>query len=353
MSNRYKYGTYTGLGIDYDFKDKDTNIRNYVLYMLNRSLLMFEYDNLPETIPVRDLERMLQTRGYSYITEVEGELYALWGGLGGEMNAYYRPTEINISNPHLNFNKTLSVENDGVLISNDDMLLGLIPMYSRYCTMLVETDITMILANVNKRIDNLISVSDDNTAESARIYFKKVMDGELGYIFENKLYDSLKYNPNSNSKTVHLQDLVEFTQYMKASMYNEIGLSANHQMKKERLITKELEDTNAMYPLVDNMLNNRKQAIEKINQMYGTNITVELSSSWRYRDGEYAKDVIENSDDTGLLYDDLEGSNDEVIENHDEDIETSVNEDMEVVEDTETVEVIETENEDAELEDVS
>ena len=70
-------------------------------------------------------------------------------------------------------------------------------------------------------------------------------------------------------------------------MFNEIGLNANFNMKKERMINREIDiNTNSIYPLVDNMLDSRKTAIDKINEMYGLSITVELNSSWaeRYED---------------------------------------------------------------------
>jgi hypothetical protein len=55
-------------------------------------------------------------------------------------------------------------------------------------------------------------------------------------------------------------------------------------MKKERLISSEVENgINSIYPLVDNMLNCRKQAIDKINKKFNTDINVEFTSSWEYR----------------------------------------------------------------------
>ena len=196
MSNRYDWGIYNGIdGIPWDRTDKDTNVRNQVLYMLDRSLLMFRYHGLPETIPAIELERILQTNGFAGITEVNGELYALYGGLGGMYDAYGRPTIMTVANPWLNFNATLEIGKDVVLMRNDTMMMGLVPIFSKYTSMMNENEITMILASISKRVNNLISVSDDNTAESARVYLKKLEEGDLGYIFESKLFDSLKTSP--------------------------------------------------------------------------------------------------------------------------------------------------------------
>ena len=277
----------------YDFRNKAENVDNFIRYMLARTLQMFEYNGLPETIPQKELERLLQVQGYAFITEYEGKLYAFTGGLGGQQGVYGEPTEIVIANPALKFNKTLNIERDGVLINNDDMRQGLIPLISKYATILNENEITMILSTINKRVNNLISVSDDNTAESAKQYLKGLEEGNIGYIMESRLYESLKAKSNSETNSTRLIDLIELQQYIKASLYNELGLNSNFNMKRERLIKPEVEmNTSSIYPLVDNMLHCRQEAVEKINDMYGTSITVEFSSSWAERE-----EVLDNSDE--------------------------------------------------------
>ena len=285
MSNRYDWGIYNGIdGIPWDRTEKDVNVRNQVLYMIDRSLLMFKYHGLPETIPAIELERILQTNGFAGITEVNGDLYALYGGLGGMYDAYGRPTIMTVANPWLRFNATLEIGKDVVLMRNDTMMMGLVPIYSKYITIMNENEITMVLASISKRVNNLISVADDNTAESARVYLKKLEEGDLGYIFESKLFDSLKTSPMGSGGHVNLTELIELQQYLKASMYNEIGLNANYNMKRERLNTSEVEmNTDNLYPLVDNMLEHRRLALEEVNKKYGLNITVEFNSSWDYR----------------------------------------------------------------------
>lgn len=294
MSNKYDWGIYNGVGGKYNFKDKDINVQHQIMYMLNRTMQMFEYNGLPETIPSRELERMLQTNGFAFITEVEGELYAFNGGLGGEQNVYGRPTNIIVANPSLKFNKTLDLEEDGVLVNNDDMRIGLVPLISKYSTIMNEVEITMILATINKRVNNIISVADDNTAESARQYLKGIENGDMGFIVENKLYDSLKSKPVGDTSG-SLAELIEIQQYTKASLYNEIGLNSNFNMKKERLISEEVEiNSNSIFPLVDNMLSSREKAIEKLNEKYGLSVTVEFSSSWKYIDELVSEEYEEN-----------------------------------------------------------
>ena len=267
----------------YNYLDKITNVNNHITYMLNRSNIMFKYHNLPDTVPEKELEKLNQCNGFSIWGVINGDLYALNGGLGGECDVYNRPTIATVSIPYLNYNANWGIDKDCVVMSNDSSNIGLLPLYAKYCNLLNENEITMLLATVNNRIQKLISANDDNTVLSAREYLKNIFEGKPGVIAESKLFDSLKVN-ESNTNNVSMTDLFEFEQYLKASLYNEIGLSANYNMKRERLTSAEVEtNTDNLYPLVDDMLNNRRIALNKINSMFNTKIEVELNSSWDYR----------------------------------------------------------------------
>jgi len=129
------------------------------------------------------------------------------------------------------------------------------------------------------------------------------------------LFDSLKVNNSSTNAQVSLTDLFEFEQYIKASLYNEIGLSANYNMKRERLTSAEVEtNTDNLYPLVDDMINQRRKAVKKINEMFGTNIEVEFNSSWDNRpfNGASIHNVEEEVNGTELETEDVENVGDNV-----------------------------------------
>lgn len=51
----------------YNHLDKATNVRNNVVYMLDRSNVMFKYHNLPDSIPASEIEKILQTSGFAVV----------------------------------------------------------------------------------------------------------------------------------------------------------------------------------------------------------------------------------------------------------------------------------------------
>ena len=360
--DKYNYGL--GYTFNYNYKDKSRNVDNLIKYMLNRSNIMFQYHNLPDSIPSREIELLLQTNGFGVFIEVEGKYYIVNGGLGGEPDVYNMPTEAVISIPALKLNKTYKINEDCIVIPNDSMYLGLLPMYAKYCTLMNENEMTMLLATVNKRIQHLLSANDDNTIESAKKFLEKVFDGEIGVIGESKLFESLKVNTTSSTSQVSMKDLFEYEQYLKASMYNEIGLSANFNMKRERLSSSEVEaNTDNLYPLVDDMLNSRRKGLEKVNEMFGLDIQVEFNSSWDYRlfNGEPVHSIngmgvqLEETENTDTMAGDE--TTEEVPTTEEEVVNTEIveTEEVETTDDTQEVETTDdvetTENEEVGTED--
>ena len=303
-SDTYSYYFDKFIGKLYDFNDKELAVRNYIAYMLDRTQRIFEYTGLPDTVPARMLEFLLQVNGYACFTKVEGDLYAFYGGLGGEPDAYYRPTICVVANPYLKFNKTLKIGEDCVIMRNDSLLYGLLPLFSRYATAMAENDISFRLSSVNTRIEFLLSAPDDATKKAAEKFLKDIEDGKQGVIASNEFLEGIKAQEVGRSMRT-FTDLIEYQQYLKASWFNEIGLNANYNMKREKLSTTESQMNNdALLPLVEDMLEQRRVALEKINEMFGTNISVDFASSWEKLLKEFEAesnqlDMEEGEDDAG------------------------------------------------------
>lgn len=265
----------------YDFRDKERARGQYIAYMLNRTQSMFRWDGLPETIPARMLELYLQTNGNACFYKHNDNLYVFFGGRGGEPDVYYMPTIYTIANPALNISVQAHIDIDCIVMPNDSMYIGLLPLFDRYASAMVETELSIDIAKVNARIIDLISAGDDRTYASAVKFLEDVRAGKLGVISSNEFLDGIKSMPYGATGNQTITDLIELMQYEKASCFNELGLNANYNMKRESLNSSESQLNNdALLPLVDDMLNCRKIFAEKVNDMFGTNISVEFNSSW-------------------------------------------------------------------------
>lgn len=278
-------------------KDKDKSVNGYIRKMLAITQAMFIYKGLPETLPQSNLENLLQTNGNVFVTEVEGKLYAFTGGLGGTPNAYNEATEYIVSNPYLQLNKSYKIGVDGVLIKNDSGANSLLPIFGKYGVLCSDTLLSLNTCSVLSRITMLISASDDKTKQSADDFVNKIMQGDFSVIGENAFFKGVNLQSISTQSANQITQLIELLQYFKASAFNEIGLNANYNLKRERLNTSEVQmNVDALNPYVDNMLQERKKAVEKINAMFGTAISVELGSSWAIRKEENKTEKEENED---------------------------------------------------------
>lgn len=277
-------------------KDKDTAVLSFVENTLAKTQSMFKYEGLPESIPQDEIEKLLQTTGNCFVTKVDGVLYALSGGLGGEPDVYNRPTLYTVANPALKLNKTYKVETDGVLIKNDTNGNSLLPIIGKYAVLHTDGLISLNTASVLTRITMLISASDDKTKQSADLFLQKILDGEFSIIGENAFFKGVNMQTAPTTNSVYITQLIEMIQYYKASLYNELGLNANYNMKRERLNLGEVSmNVDALLPYVDNMLNERQKAVTKINEKYDTDISVTLNSSWNL-EHENFETLVENTD---------------------------------------------------------
>ena len=261
--------------------DKAKVFENYCKYTFTRTQSMFVYEGLPDTIPVQWLESYLQRNGSCCIAEHEGKLYALLGNAGGELDEYYQPTIYIVANPALNISKSFKIGEDCVYCKNDYDALGLTPLVSRYCGLMTENLLTVRISDINMRMMNLLSAPDDNTLQSTIQYLKDLEDGKLGVVGETPFFDGLKLQSKGVGNGDYMIQFIELQQYLKGSMYNELGINANFNMKREALSGQEVAlNDDALMPLIDDMLKQRRAMCDELNAMFGLNVSVDYGSTW-------------------------------------------------------------------------
>lgn len=268
--------------------DKPKSAKSFFKYLLSRTQMMFKYTNLPETIDPVILERMLQVNGVACITDHEDKLYCFSGSMGGELDIYYRPTKFIVSNPHFapdGFYKECIIngceEHTGVLMYNDTEWQGLTALIAKYASLMVENVLTVRVADIMLRKMDIIIAGTDKAKKSADLFLRQLEDGKLASMADSAFLESIRTLPVSNYNGSYMIQFIELQQYLKGSFYNELGLRANYNMKREAIGEGESTlDADSVLPLCENMLSCRRKTIALVNQLYHTNITVDYNSAW-------------------------------------------------------------------------
>ena len=287
-----------------DLRDKKANVFYYVRKWLTELQSMIEFDGLPETIPARELKRLLQINGFAVLPDPsklpDKKPYAFYAGLGGEPDPYYMPTLAVVSNPALNLSATYELHKDAVLVRHDSYMAGFIPTLTHYATMTVDADLSLYIASILARAPVHISAQGDRSKSSADDYLRGLEDGKLGAIFESGFLDGIKGTPGSNESNQSITNLIEYRQYLKASKWNDCGLNANYNMKRESINASESQMNNdALTPLTDDIIRTIQDGLDEYNQLFGYDIRVRLAGAWAIKEKEITAkaEILENESD--------------------------------------------------------
>ena len=311
------------------FDDKETIVQFLIQNFLNKTQSMFEWKGLPKTIPQRALEMSLQRCGCVNIFEFDGYLYQSPGNTSGKLNYNYLPAMSIVSNPYIpNFtSKTiklyygkdlpdvelgLNYDLTGVLIPNDSLYLGLLPILNFYSSQLADNVISKKCVTVNSRAFQVYVASTQSEKDDFESFISNLESGKVKAIMAKNIMNKAQMLPYAEHNGVRaLTDLIEDQQYIKASLFNELGLNANYNMKRESINSNESQlNEDALLPLPDNMLKRRRECCELINELFGVNWSVDFSSAWKSKRAalEEVIDSIdgENNVDTENAVDSIE-----------------------------------------------
>lgn len=244
-------------------------------------MAMFRYEGLPDNVRPEDLERMLLENGELIFTKWRDEFYIFQFTGTGKQNYLGEWDSYQVNNPYINCNQVFT-DKDAVRVRNTDNSVSLSGMLDMYSELLSESYITLNMSDVNARLSFLISAGDNATKTSAELFLKQVYEGKQGIIGSQPLLDSLSVNPLADHKD--FQSVIQLNKFYYSDFFQKIGLTNLYNNIHDRISATETQFTaTSIYPFVDNMKKNREAAVEKINKLFGLNVSVEFTSSWDYR----------------------------------------------------------------------
>ena len=262
--------------------------RQYFNRLLELSISMFEWKNLPDTVDPRFLEIALFSDGHAlfFKDEVMGYL-ALQCTINGRLSVYRIP--LNRRAHAVNgYQKNLTYK-DSVIIWNNYLHTNSYLDVLQFSKRLYNLDrIVDINANAQK---TPILIQGNERQKLPLLNLYKEYDGNAPVIFGYK-------NLDINGITVLKTDapyVADKIYQLKVQIWNEaltyLGISNVNFMKKERMISDEvMRQQGGTIASRYSRLNARREAAEEINRMFGLDIEVNYREDYR------------EMDDNGLMF---------------------------------------------------
>ena len=271
-------------------KDEITQLQ--MANMLRRTARMFEWKGLPDTIPQRVLELSIQTRGYTGIINLNDKFYSVYGSLGGKFNYNYMPSWCIVANPYLKGlegSRTFYIydqdenKKDIVIIPNDSLYQGLIPLLSYHSELLTEIQLTKRCIMILSRMPKILTAPNNNAKSDLDGLLKDLEEGEISSMFDKNMLMNIGSVDLSDGTARNLMtQVLETEQYQKAAMFNDVGLQLNYNMKRETITSSEAQlGEGALLPLPDDMMEMRRIKCKELKDTFDLNWSVEFASAWK------------------------------------------------------------------------
>lgn len=255
-------------------------VEYYTKYLLEKAISVFKFEGIPDKWAMNYFQYVLF--GYGYIAVINTDKYGVipqMSGLTG-YNVFYQPTIVTIANPLLDGLKTLEIGTQCEIIKLQPNYSGIMDIVTTYADLMALCLETAGINLLNSKMSYIFFSQNKASAETFKKMYDKVASGEPMAVIDKSLLDD-EGNPawtmfTQNVGQNYITDkILNDLKTIEDQFNTEIGIPNANTQKRERMIVDEVNanniDTNAKISL---WLETMKRDIEKVNKMFGLNISV-------------------------------------------------------------------------------
>ena len=315
--------------------DVENIFRYYFTTLTNKVCSLLVFDKLPEHVDDRFLKATLVLDGKICFTQFNQNIYALDGNVGGEPNCYKEPTEFIIANPILG-SKNVKIRHEdgsdkvdgleGILVGLTPMDLelpgsmkgGLYRLIYTYAGLLADNLVSLNCAQINSRVQVAYVGETEAQANTAEKVLKDLYNGTPYKVLQQDILNKLTITPVASSgANTTIVSLIEAHAQIVSDFYSELGISYNSNRKRQYVGQAEAAmDTGMLGLNIDTIINTIRSGIDKVNELFGTDITVNVDANAfesefnaEIADTDNVDGIIDKADDT--IVDVVDDSEDE------------------------------------------
>lgn len=260
--------------------EKSLNELTYTDYYYRLSLLaksVFKWSNLPNGIDEKWIEKYLFSEGKCmFFKDFEKGFMVTKLAEGGTLNPYDEPTLLRpVASNFESITKEYENGSNCVLIRNNDEMIPTRKTIKLYAFRLADISRTIDINISAMKTPTLITCSEKQRTTLKNVY--RQWNGFEPVIFGSKDLDISGISVLKTDAPIVFDKL----QIQKHHIWNEcmtfLGINNANMDKRERLVDDEVQANNEQIEMsVDVMLKSRELACKQINEMFGTDISVEV-----------------------------------------------------------------------------
>lgn len=298
---------------EFDSLILDEQFFHYYNTIENMLTSMFIYENLPESLPVREIEHNLIRYGACLIVRFAGgTYYAGVPALRGQINNYGFGeqaicTTRNGKKVYDSFyNKDGS---DAILIWNNSQYMPDFDIF-RYANLFADVDKSINLNVINSRLHPIPVARDSKLKQAIDTIFKNIRKGKKSYsVLNDVTFSDIVNNKDNAIPVLNLTDVtnadkIQYLSKLHDDLVARLGrlygqnISSNGKLAQQTI--KELSGYDTLSAIIPyDRLACRKEAFENFGKFIGLeNVTVKFNHAWEHLldDCNVSRETLENKE---------------------------------------------------------
>lgn len=253
--------------------------------LFERVMRLFVWENTydpieNEGVPPKEIEMRLILRGHCGIAKYENELTAFFGSFSGVTKYYDERTTYTVHCPI--YSGQYTIDKNIVVINNNALRNPTYQLIHHYATLLGHVETTLINALINARDSGGVPiVSTEKQKKSIEQYQAKVFNGQYGIVTDTGNL-GIEYMGADRKTQQALMDIMETREKLIKSFYSDIGVRSAFEKRNNTIMAEVEADTSLLLLNLSDMLKQREDACEKVNNMFGTDWSVHVAEEIDY-----------------------------------------------------------------------
>lgn len=261
--------------------------------LFERLMRLFIWEGMDEPLP-KEIEQRLILAGHCGIAQFQDKLTAFFGSFYGVTVYQDMWTNYNVHSPIYSASKT--IDEDIVIIDNNSIRNPSFEHVNHYASLLAHAEVTLLQQFVQARDSGGVPIARTEAAKQSLLnYQAKLFNGKIGVVTDLAGI-GVEYQGSDRHTSLDIGGVWEVRTKLLKQFYADIGVRSSFEKRSNAVTDEVTADTSMLLYNVSDMLKCRRNACDKINNLFGTNWSVRISDEIDYNEENEPEEKVKEEE---------------------------------------------------------